>query len=131
MDTLTRPIGSLVYLCEENENVTFNLDPFEENMQQNISTENEVPEQTKLNEEESSIANQVVNNMQAEEAHAQENIEDVTSRELNEPVQNEKKNNLEKGTVKTLLVKYAPDQKTEKVADLAQDKKDKKAKKKP
>ena len=128
IDTLTRPIQSMIYLCEPKENMTFNLDPFSQEEAENIPDVNNVPVTEKsapkvLNNDESLIADQVVNILQEPVDVPSRNIEDVTNEEVNTVQKNDKS----RGTVNTLL-KFIPDTDVEKVVDLATLKKNKRKK---
>ena len=117
LDELTRPITSLIYLFNEEEGKTVNLDPYsgsnEDPVENNPENETQL-EEISLDEEESSIASNVVNNLKPEDV-IPENVEDITDKELVTETEHEKPK--EKGSVNTLL-KYVADENVEKVADL-------------
>ena len=70
-----------------------------------------------LNEEESLIARQVVNNLQAPVDQPPENIEDITSKEVDLPQENDEEVSSNRGTVNTLL-KSDPDDNVDKVVEV-------------
>ena len=130
IDTLTRPIQSIIYLCEPKENLTFNLDPFSQEEAENIPDVNNVPvtvtEDAVLNDDESLIADQVVNILQepVDVDVPSKSIEDVTNQEVNTVKKNDVSS---RGTVNTLL-KFIPDTEVQKVVELATPKKNKRKK---
>ena len=150
IDTLTRPIQSIIYLCEPEENITFNLDPFYQEDQENVPVENISPTQADstqqdnvpvsplpedsiqpaLNEEESLIASQVVNNLQSPVDHPPENIEDVTDKEIDLPKESDEEVSSNRGTVNTLM-KFIPDDNVDKMVEVPTLRRSKRIMKKP
>ena len=107
MDTLTRPINSLIYLFEKEEEKIVNLDPYSgqdfETLPESTSNEKSNPEKVELNRNESLIASNVVNNLELSEDNAIENVEDVTQNELVKSDQVGHDKSKVKGSVNTLL----------------------------
>ena len=107
LDTLTRPINSLIYLFEKEEEKIVNLDPYSgqdfETLPESTSNEKSNPEKVELNRNESLIASNVVNNLELSEDNAIENVEDVTQNELVKSDQVGHDKSKVKGSVNTLL----------------------------
>ena len=107
LDTLTRPINSLIYLFEKEEEKIVNLDPYSgqdfETLPESTSIEKSNPEKVELNRNESLIASNVVNNLELSEDNAIENVEDVTQNELVKSDQVGHDKSKVKGSVNTLL----------------------------
>ena len=107
LDTLTRPINSLIYLFEREEDKIISLDPYSgqnfETLSESNSIEKSNSEKFELSNDESLTASNVVNNLKSTDNHVIENVEDITQDELVNSDQVGQEKSKVKGSVNTLL----------------------------
>ena len=107
LDTLTRPINSLIYLFEREEDKIISLDPYSgqdfETLSESNSIEKSNSEKFELSNNESLTASNVVNNLKSTDNHVIENVEDITQDELVNSDQVGQEKSKVKGSVNTLL----------------------------